>query len=426
MRLVLSIVLRDLLRRRRSPATTLTLLAFPIVLSLVFGLAFGRQNAEKMPPLELLLADEDGTLLSKAMGAGKLAKGFGDRITLRPVTRAEGEALLAKGEGNALLLIRKGFSGNLLAGRPDTLFLWRNPGESIMPYVAEEMAHAAATGLSAASAVLREPLAELQRAFSAEEAPADATVASIAVGINRARAELDPYIDPVLVKPVKPAPGDPAGADSLAAGRGARITGSMGVALYVLPGISVMALLMVAQSAMRDLLREERLGTLRRMLATPATMRTILVAKIAGAMAVAMIGLVVLTIVAAAWGAPAVDPAAFVLISTAFVVSACGVVSLVYGLMRTERQGQTVSEVVIMVMAFAGGSWVPLEALPDTMRVIAPYTINYWAGEGYKQLLFEGANLADLGPNVAILAAAGTVTILCGALLLQRRLSRGG
>ena len=49
-----------------------------------------------------------------------------------------------------------------------------------------------------------------------------------------------------------------------------------------------------------------------------------------------------------------------------------------------------------MIMAFIGGSWMPLEMLPAFVRRLAPFTINYWAIDGYKRLLFADAGLVHV------------------------------
>jgi ABC-type multidrug transport system permease subunit len=202
-------------------------------------------------------------------------------------------------------------------------------------------------------------------------------------------------------------------------------TGIALVAAYVLPGISVLALLMIAQISMRDILREETTGTLRRVLSSPATVNEVILGRIVSTAVVALACLLILVGVGAMLKAPAPPAVPFALLSLAFVTGVCGFVALVYGLARNERQGTTFGEIVVMGMAFAGGSWVPLDSLPAGVRAVSPFTLNFWAVEGYRKLLFEDGGWNDARMSILVLFAVGIVTATLGAAFLRRRLLRG-
>ena len=58
----------------------------------------------------------------------------------------------------------------------------------------------------------------------------------------------------------------------------------------------------------------------------------------------------------------------FVLLSLALIVAVTGFASVMYGLARTERQGSTISSMLLLTFAFTGGSFIQVEALPAAMR----------------------------------------------------------
>jgi ABC-2 type transport system permease protein len=119
------------------------------------------------------------------------------------------------------------------------------------------------------------------------------------------------------------------------------------------------------------------------------------------------------------------DPGAFALLSLAFLLAVTGFVTLLYSFARNERQGGTLNSIALMVMAFLGGSFIPLEALPSFVRGIAPITLNYWAIRGFRALLDPGSGVAAVALPIAVLLAAGAASVLAGGAVLQRRLMRG-
>jgi ABC-2 type transport system permease protein len=107
------------------------------------------------------------------------------------------------------------------------------------------------------------------------------------------------------------------------------------------------------------------------------------------------------------------------------VAATTGFAAAVFGLARGERQGATLASLVSLVMAFAGGSFIPLNSLPAALRALSPYSLIYWAADGYRKLVLDSAGVRDVLPNISILAVAGLVLLAVAAPLWQRRLLRG-
>jgi ABC-type multidrug transport system permease subunit len=80
---------------------------------------------------------------------------------------------------------------------------------------------------------------------------------------------------------------------------------------------------------------------------------------------------------------------------------------------------------ILLVMSFLGGSWIPLSALPPGMRALSPFTLNYWGVHGYERVLADGAGLAGIAPHVGVLVVIFLVTAFAGGALLERRIARG-
>ena len=80
---------------------------------------------------------------------------------------------------------------------------------------------------------------------------------------------------------------------------------------------------------------------------------------------------------------------------------------------------------VYLVLAFAGGSFIPLQSLPASVQAVAPASPFYWGAQGYRALLVDGAGVAKVLPNAAVLAGLGAVLLAFGARALGRTVRRG-
>ena len=194
--------------------------------------------------------------------------------------------------------------------------------------------------------------------------------------------------------------------------------------LMVLPGISVWGLFLVGDLAMRDIVTEATQGTLRRQLSGPISAGQLILAKALFTAVLSSISLILLA--AIGWGVArqAVDLAGFLVLSFALILAITGYAAVVYGGVGTERQGATISSVLLLIFAFLGGSFIQLNSLPSGMRRLAPISPFYWGTTGYQKLISDGG-LSDVLPSVGVLAGLGVVLLSLGSVLLQRRLRRG-
>jgi ABC-2 type transport system permease protein len=422
MRILLVMVWKDLRRRARSPLATILLLLFPLIFAGLIALTFGGGES-KVPKVRLLIEDRDGSLVGR-LAAAAFEQGEAQQyFEVKKVENVAGDgaALLEREDATAVLRLPAGLTDDVLAGRPATVGLVKSPAQSILPDVAEQVTAVLAEVLSSASRLLRVPLDEIRRTPAAPGAgPRDGRVAEIAVLVNGVVTRARPYVLPPVVTLETTTRPDP-GAGTRPAG--ASPTGSL--FLLFLPGISVYALFNLADQSMRDLLVEARMKTLRRQLAGPLTARRVLLGKALTTAALAGLSIVVLTAVGAVAASRGVNLPGYLLLSLALVVATTGFAAAVFGLARGERQGATLASLLSLVMAFAGGSFIPLDSLPGPLRALSPVSLIYWATRGYQKLVIEGAGLPAVLPEAAVLAGAGALLLALSAPLWQRRLLRG-
>ena len=170
--------------------------------------------------------------------------------------------------------------------------------------------------------------------------------------------------------------------------------------------------------AMRDIVTESRLGTLRRQLGGPITSRHLVFSKALYSSVLCLLSLVLLSAIGAVAIGGAIDLIAFTVLSLSLVLAVTGYASIVYGLAGTERQGATISSVLLLLFAFVGGSFVPLDSLPASLLKLAPFTPFCWGVSGYAKLLHDAGQLRDVLLNVGVLAAFGAILLFASGLAL--------
>ena len=119
------------------------------------------------------------------------------------------------------------------------------------------------------------------------------------------------------------------------------------------------------------------------------------------------------------------NPLAFLLLCLLFLLALTGFVSLLYAFARSEQRGATLASIVMMVMAFLGGSFIPLDMLPGFVERLAHVSLNYWAIQGFQTLLFSSAGVAEIARPLIVFLGVGVISVLLGGALLRRQLARG-
>ncbi len=421
MRAIFLAVRKDLLQSLRSPLRSVVFLLFPVVFALLIGAAFGGGGGgRKLAPIRIALVDEDGGPVARLAGSAFTQSNAPVDFEVTPVEMPEATRLVENDKVSAVVRIPKGFSDSLFTGSPTEIYLVRNPAQSISPEIVKGYVEVLALAGSAASRILGEPLREIRDLTRGDTPvpPADVFISRVSVAINHRVRGVGRYVLPPAIRLEKAKAAGPAG--------NANQSGSpLSIALFVLPGMATFSLLTLALAAMADLRREESAGTLSRQLCAPAYPWSPILGKIASTLVVALACILVLSLVAAVWARAGVSPAGFAILSFAFAFAATGFATLIQSLFASERAGMAVGSIVVMVMSMLGGSWIPLDALPSFVRGVAPLTLNYWANEGYRSLIFDSATLRDLAPNLGVLFAIGAGLTLVALRLLRRRYMRG-
>lgn len=410
----LRILRRDLMRYWRNPLRTAMLFAIPLVMSAIFALVFGGGGSDQIS-IKVLLFDEDDSLLARLLeGAGGSAE-MDQNLEIVPVGQ-EGYQMMERGEASALIHLPKGFTADYLAGNQVTIGVVKNPSQRFLPMVVDEGTRIGAVGLSEASRIFRSELAQMS-VFSQKDAfPEDLAVASLSSGINNKLSGLEQFLFPPVVT-LESVTLKPEGPEE--------DTRELSILAYVLPGFSIMGILFLAQSATRDILVDRESGLLRHLLTAPVTAGDYLRGKCLSVFAVTALGFSALILIGIAagvqWG-PAMAVAGLVATSA---LACGGLLLFIMSIVGSERQGDTLTTIVIIVSSMIGGAFIPISQMPDFIKPVSAATVVYWAAEGFTKLIVEGGGFVDIIPNLAVLAGAGVAFMAIGALVLRRKIERG-
>lgn len=103
------------------------------------------------------------------------------------------------------------------------------------------------------------------------------------------------------------------------------------------------------------------------------------------------------------------SPVALLLVVAAFSFCVVSLVLMVAATFRTVNQVQGLVNLGAMVLGGIGGALVPVEQLPGWAEAIAPFTPQYWAMEGTREVFLEAGGVGDVLDSVAVLVAIGAV-----------------
>jgi ABC-2 type transport system permease protein len=409
----LAILRRDLLRYWRNPVRTALLFALPLVMAAVFAVVFGG-GAEEQISITVLFHDEDESLLSTLLGSAGGSPEMAN-LDIRPVGE-EGYDMMERGEASALVHLPAGFTADYLAGNPTAIGLVTNPAERFLPKIVSEGVGLLAVGLSEASIVFRPELQQIATFTGNEGVPTDGAVATLAMGFNSKLGAAENVLFPPVVTletVTLTAEDDGAAADGLS------------IFSYFLPGFSILGILFLAQSATRDILRDREAGLLRHLLSAPVTAAEYLVGKCLSVFVVTALGFGLLVLIGTVAGVNWGPPMAVAALVLASALAVGGLLLLIMSFVNSERQGDSLTTIVIIVSSLVGGAFIPVSQMPEFLRPLSASTLVYWATEGFNALILEGLGLSAIVPNLAVLSAFGLVCMTAGALVLRRKISRG-
>jgi ABC-2 type transport system permease protein len=407
------IIRNDIQRRLKAPMATILFLVIPLAMTGVIGMIFdpGQDNRTQLPPIQLLVVDNDKDLAAKFLLGAFDQKELKDMFQVTLTDTASGEALMQKGKASAMLVIPRHFSDDLAEQKPTALEVVKNPSEEFLPGVAEEFAATMAVGFSGLTQVFAEELKVVKsvRNLSLESV----TIADMTPFLEMARAKiiaLKTYLSPMLLTVKSSTTAKP--------GQEARPAG-FNIFSYIFPGMLIMFLLFIIEPSLREIQNERADGKTRRMMFSPLTGRELVTARIFSGwllgMLVSLLAMAVGTLLFGIdWGNLRLQLA--VIAATCLCCSA--LFAMLNAFFRNKNQAGAFASPIILAFSAFGGSMLPLEQLPAGMRWVGQFTINHWFITGCRGVMDGRLPLVPL----MVLAAAGLFFAAIAMVALPRRL----
>lgn len=202
MKTVLRLLRNDLKRDWKRPWSMLLLGAMPLVLSLLIASVFGGKGGSgPMPTIHVAVLDQDKDMLTGMLRSLPTQGDAAQHLRLHFVeSREEGLRLVEKDKVSALVVLPKNMTASLLKGQTNSIELYENPAEQVLPKVVRQGVSLLALGLSAAAETLGGPLRDMRELIRSKSFPASAAVAGVASTSVEKLGHLRSYVFPPLVK----------------------------------------------------------------------------------------------------------------------------------------------------------------------------------------------------------------------------------
>jgi len=381
----------NLLQILRDRSELVSVIALPLLLTWVFGAAFGSGGGGRA--LVVPVADLDRSVYSERVLDAIDAPVSTD---VQRVSAASARKMVAEGAAPVAVIVPAGFSARIEADETATVQVVRDPGSQNAQGVVE-VVQGAATRIAANAAATR-----------------------VAIGALSGQAE---FSDVFEFADSFWTPDPPVGVEArtvvASAARESELEAPANTQYSL--GFTVFFVLMVALGSAGGILEEREIGTLRRLLAAPARRQQILAGKVLGVAAVAAFEAAMLvgfgaTVFGVPWGSAPVAVAAVLL---SLVLASTGLGVMISALVRTRSQMSAIGPVLSTALAMLGGCYWPIEITTPFMQQLARLTPTGWAMIGLKDVVARGMGFEAVLLPVAFLLSFALVTLAVGVTRLK-------
>lgn len=441
------IFFKDLILLLRDKQALLTMIAMPLILIGILGMAFSNLFAEsdttsdvKVASFELAVVDLDQSTYSTGITNELLDQYLNDYIDLQMMSLAEMELALAQATVEQALIIPAGFEASINSGEQAAVTLI-TAGTSTYPALILNSAllqySMTNAGIEASIAVLTEHYAQqppeagmMTPEQSAANGQPAANAGTIAPG-GQPTPSLPAVSEGTLATGGQLAPDLPA-ADELQQQaeqtvplhienvRGSAETVSS--FQYYAVAMAVMFLLMTVVILVGTMIEEKNESVYDRQLTTMLQPWQYMLGKFIGLFLISNLQLLVIVAGTALlfgvnWGNSTLG---LMLTMLSFTLSTSGLGVFVGSFIQKESVFTNVGMIGTQILAAIGGSFVPIYLFPEWMHIAAKVVPNALALQMFLELMSGGA-AADIWQEAAIAAAVGIALMLLAWLRLMKQ-----
>jgi len=378
---------KDLLQTVRDKLSFIFILLMPLAFTLFFGLLFGG-GSDRLP---LAVNDADGGAAAKQLLA---ALQTSDVVKVTVESVADAEKAVDDNKAAVALLIPKGYSADLTAGKKATLTVVSTEGSSGAATAASEIRSLAGEQVAVELAAR----AAAQSVWSTRSMPAGAEQGVIEQSAAQARS----VTAQALANPAATVKVVQAGTAA-----GQVPTG------FVLssPGMLVNFIMFSLVTAGVALIVERRNGTLQRLMTTRVRRWELIAGKAAGMFLLTFVQQILLLGVGQLFfGVDYLrDPEALLvmMVSLSLVASTLGL--LLAAVLKSEQALVATIVIVSMSVSALSGAWFPLEITGPAFQFVGHLLPTAWILDGLRGIVVRGFDVADVVPalGVSVAWAAG-------------------
>ena len=404
--MIKALIYKDLLQAFKDKKSIILSFILPIILIALFALVYGEFDSGTTDRAQnLIVCNEDHSTLSQEL-INALKGEIG--LNIREEKQDIGRKMVLDGKYPALFLIGNGFADSLAQGKNSPLFFLYDEAKKM------EMGLTQQALMSIVMPFIGEQGGKMQIHHFIDEKYAYDLPEEM---INEIHQDIDMQLS---------------GDNSNNANSGL-ITEALSVKentpwglIQAFAGTSVMMLLFSISGMGSALVREREQGTLKRILYSPLKPWNIIIARLLGSFIFALIQMSILVVFTFLVFQLDIFRhfAGFILmiIGTAFAAAGLGI--FIATIAKSQKQVESLSLIVIIVMSALGGSMIPLFIFPDFLKTIAHFTINYWSIDGFYKVLGRDVGFLSYAKNVGILFLYGGTSALIAILVFNKRLKK--
>jgi len=411
-----AIAFKDLRTNFRTPVAIVWMLAAPLALASLLGLAFGGGEGYSIAVTKVAVVNLDEGAAAE-QGGGR--QNLGDEMlavlrstdlsTLLTVevvaSEAEARSRVDAGATPVALIIPPGFSAAVLSatGGGEPVTVYRNPaqtlGPSILQGVVQQVVDQFNGARAAAAAAVHFGMRQGRDEASLSQAATTAAAAFMSEALSGASGAIA-FRDPQVVETDSKEPG---------------------VTAVVLSGMMVFFMFIAAANVARTILDEDFAGTLPRLFTTPTSRGVILAGKYTSVFLTVLAQAVILLLAGwllfrIQWG----NPWAVALLTLDGAAVSAGIAVFLVSILRTPAQAGGVSSGVFVTLALLGGNFVGTAQVGGVFGTVRRFTPNGWLLEAWDATM-RGAGASDITVPLLVVLGFALATFGTGVLLFRRR-----
>jgi ABC-2 type transport system permease protein len=407
---VIALALKDLRLLPRVKAALFFTFGWPVVVTVLFGLAFGGPSSGATSKPRISVIDEDSSEGSRAF-LRRLETSF----ELTPMSRADAENAVRRGQRTAYIAIKPGFgtaSERMFYGAPKEIELGVDPARKaeagmieglLMKHSGEDL-QKMFTDPTASTRMVDKALSEIKQSGSPETAPIEHFLGELKSFVNNPAAQGPPGAGTQEWQPLKVTIANVA-RERRGPENSFDITFPQGV---------IWGLIGCVMSFGMSLVSERTHGTLVRLRMAPLTRAQILGGKALACFVSILLVELLLLVVALMLG---VRPGSYGMLAAAGLSAAVcfvGFMMLIASLGKTEQAASGAGWAILMPLSMLGGAMVPTFIMPPWMQSIGMISPIRWALLAIEGGVWRNFSAAEMVVPCAILITIGVACFAVG------------